>query len=503
MLSSHEESQITQTHQDPSFPLGKVSSVNSPLMNHSLGVQNKDKEYQALKQALLQEQARRQQIEFKYQNLFNNSVVGIFKTTANGRYLEVNDTLAQLYGYGSAQDLLKNVQDIAQQLYVKPEQRHNFIKLIRQQGYVSDFKSQIYKQDGSIIWISESAFAVRNSNGQLLYYEGFVKSISPDFVETDPSQNKPISQEIEKSSPQPPKNILDKGGELDSEQKELLAKLEQTQAHLLKHEKLSSLGELVAGIAHEINNPVNFVCGNLLPASQYAEDLINLLKLYQKHCPNPPEEIAQEAEEIDLEFLIEDFPQILASMQVGTERISKIVQSLRHFSRVEDEHLSPVNIQQGLESTLMILRPRLKGKGEYPGVEVNTDYTGLSDRIIGFGGLLNQVFMNLLGNAIDTVEEQHAKNPDHQPTLWITTETEGDYAKITIKDNGMGISPEVRDRIFESFYTTKPTGKGTGLGLSISYDIIVNKHQGSLECHSTPGQGSEFIIKIPLVHPEA
>ncbi|NEO28717.1 MAG: HAMP domain-containing histidine kinase [Kamptonema sp. SIO4C4] len=258
-------------------------------------------------------------------------------------------------------------------------------------------------------------------------------------------------------------------------------------------------------------NPVNFVCGNLIPASQYAEDLIDLLRLYKKHVPDPPAEIAEAAEEIDLEFLIEDFPQILSSMQVGTERISKIVQSLKHFSRLEDKHLSPINIQQGIESTLMILQPRLKAKGSYPGVEIIKDYEGLSDRVIGFGGLLNQVFMNLLGNAIDAVEEKYRTSEENcesspvtgQPTLWITTTTEGDCAKISIRDNGKGIPEAVRDRIFDSFFTTKPTGKGTGLGLSISHEIIVRKHHGTLDCHSIPNEGTEFIIKIPLIHPEA
>lgn len=283
--------------------------------------------------------------------------------------------------------------------------------------------------------------------------------------------------------------------------------LQNAQTQLIQGEKMSSLGQLVAGIAHEINNPVNFIYGNLNHATQYAEDLLDLQKLYQHHIPEPPSEIQEFIEEIDLEFLIEDLPKMLASMKVGADRIRSIVLSLRNFSRLDQTEMKAVDIHDGIDSTLMILHHRFKAKGDRPGIEIVKEYGELPP-VECFAGQLNQVFMNLLSNAIDALEDwdkERSPQERHQDPCRITirtTLTGGDAkqnAAICIFDNGPGIPEHLRSRIFEPFFTTKDIGKGTGMGLSISKQIVVDKHAGTFKCLSEPGQGTEFWIEIPII----
>src|SRR5919199_434419 len=416
------------------------------------------------------------QAEQKYRSIFENAVEGIFQTTPNGSYLDCNPALARIYGYESAEELLKNLTDIGRQLYVDPSRRQEFIERLHACDAVSDFESQVYRQDGSIIWISENARAVRDADSTLLYYEGFVTDI--------------------------------------------------TQRKL--------------------------------------------------------------AEAIDLEFLIEDFPKTLSSMQLGADRIRQIVQSLRSFSRIDEAEMTRVDIHQGIDSTLLIINNRLKPKGDHSGITLIKEY-GELPLVKGYAGLLNQVFMNLLCNAIDALEDcppglcgekgfeeqyralnvnafsnsqaysarnrsgtqarqtecvsvsEHsgdsafrdqetlasppsttltsvfpqqadpasAYSPTESPKIIrICTEIiEGDSsaqencvprAVIRIIDNGPGMPEDIRSQIFHPFFTTKPVGKGTGLGLSISYQIVVEKHGGQLQCISAPNQGTEFRIEIPI-----
>ncbi len=273
--------------------------------------------------------------------------------------------------------------------------------------------------------------------------------------------------------------------------------LKQAQTHLIQTEKMSSLGQLVAGVAHEINNPVNFIYGNLNHASDYTQDLLDLLQLYQQYYPVPADEIRDRAEEVDLDFLAEDLPKILSSMKTGADRIRQIVLSLRNFSRFDQADLKAVDIHEGIDSTLMILQHRLKAKPDHPGVEVIRDYGELAP-VECHAGQLNQVFMNLISNAIDALEEAHTGQANHLPKLTIQTREENNQIVIRIVDNGTGIPADMRARIFDPFFTTKPIGQGTGLGLSISYQIITERHGGSLECYSQPGEGTEFRIAIPL-----
>jgi two-component system, NtrC family, sensor kinase len=278
-----------------------------------------------------------------------------------------------------------------------------------------------------------------------------------------------------------------------------LEDLRQTQTLLIQTEKMSSLGQMVAGIAHEINNPVNFIHGNVSHAETYVQDLLGLLRLYQEEYPNPSETILEEIEEIELNFLEDDLSKILKSMRVGTERIRGIVNSLRTFSRLDEADLKKVDLQESIESTLMILRHRLKQKHKLE-ILVIQEYD-LLPKIECYSGPLNQVFMNILSNAIDAIEESQATHhfTSTHPEITIRTEMlSNNCVTIRIADNGCGMTDEVKSKLFDPFFTTKPVGKGTGLGLSISYQIITERHGGKLYCHSIPGEGTEFIIEIPI-----
>ncbi len=284
--------------------------------------------------------------------------------------------------------------------------------------------------------------------------------------------------------------------------KNALQELQQTQTQLIQAEKMSSLGQLVAGIAHEINNPVNFIYGNLDHASHYIEDLVQLIHLYEQQYPHQSSVIEEFTEAIDLDFLIADLPKLLHSMQQGAERIRQIVLSLRNFSRLDEAEIKRVNLHDGLDSTLLILQHRLKGKPGHVTIDMIKDY-GELPLVECYAGPLNQVFMNLLSNAIDALEEKAlhlGRNQDlFKPRVRIRTGVKNtDQVAIAIADNGCGMTEAVRQRLFEPFFTTKTVGKGTGLGLSISYQIVVEKHRGKLQCISTPGEGTEFLIEIPI-----
>jgi len=289
-----------------------------------------------------------------------------------------------------------------------------------------------------------------------------------------------------------------------------ILELKQTQTHLIQSEKMSSLGQLVAGIAHEINNPVNFIYGNLAHADSYTRDLLSILELYQKFYPVPPEEIQEECEDADLEFLMEDLPKLLQSMQIGADRIREIVRSLRNFSRLDESEVKAVNIHEGIDSTLLILNNRLKSKSNRPEIKIVKHYSSLP-LIECYPSQLNQVFMNLIANAIDALEEANTQqNLSYQDleahpneikiytSIYSPEASEQDWVVIEIEDNALGIPEEVQSRLFDPFFTTKPMGKGTGMGLAISYQIIVEKHQGKCSCQSTVGEGTRFRIEIPV-----
>ncbi|MEG4940307.1 response regulator [Microcoleus sp. F4-D5] len=289
-----------------------------------------------------------------------------------------------------------------------------------------------------------------------------------------------------------------------------LTQLKKTQSQLIQKEKMASLGQLVAGIAHEINNPVNFIYGNIALAADYARDLLHLVELYRHYYPHPVAEIIGKLDEIQPEFIAEDYPKLLNSMTEGASRISEIVMSLRNFSRLGEQKYKPVNIHEGIDNTLVILEHRLKGSNQKDEIEVIKHYSQLP-KVTCYASQLNQVFMNVLTNAIDALENQPSPR-----TITISTSLSSESAPalqnqdskvatqnyksvvINIADNGCGMSEDVRHQIFDPFFTTKPVGRGTGLGLAISHDIVVEKHRGQISCVSAPGRGTELILQIPI-----
>lgn len=285
-----------------------------------------------------------------------------------------------------------------------------------------------------------------------------------------------------------------------------LQELKQTQTRLIQGEKMAGLGQLLAGVAHEINNPVSFIFGNLIHLEEYSQELLNAVKFYRQNSSLSPT-IQEQIDNHDLDFIIEDLPKTLDSMKVGTERIHEIVLSLRNFSRTDEAELKAVDIHEGLDSTLLILGHRLKNNNQRPAIEIVKEYATFP-LLECYPSQLNQVFMNLLSNSIDALEEKFKtiqqrylklsqKCPMIPLTIWISTQAINNQIVIRIADNGLGIPEEVRSHIFDPFFTTKGPGKGTGLGLSISYQIVVEKHHGQIKCFSKPGEGTEFLIEIP------
>lgn len=288
-----------------------------------------------------------------------------------------------------------------------------------------------------------------------------------------------------------------------TELSQALDSLKQAQVHLVQSEKMSALGQLLAGVAHEINNPVNFIHANIAPAEEYIQDLINFVNLYQECHPQPHSKIQAWMDEVDVDYLKEDLIKLLNSLNVGSDRIRQLVRSLQNFSRLDESAAKAIDLHEGIESTLLILQYRLKAKPDRPGIKIVRDY-GELPLVKCYPSQLNQVFMNILSNAIDALEERDTKRSaaemrEDPSTISIRTQVLPNQAiAIYIADNGFGIKENLCDRLFEPFFTTKPIGKGTGLGLSISYQIITEKHGGKIYCHSTPGKGVEFAIELPL-----
>ncbi|MEO0770496.1 MAG: ATP-binding protein [Cyanobacteria bacterium J06649_4] len=287
--------------------------------------------------------------------------------------------------------------------------------------------------------------------------------------------------------------LLSEVGQKNTDLEEALQQLNQRQMQLIQAEKMSSLGQLVAGVAHEINNPVNFIHGNLRHIRAYAQDLLHIVQLYQTHYPQPPLSIQEEMEDLDLAFIQNDLPEILESMKIGTHRIRQIVLSLRNFSRMDESEFKSVDIHEGLESTLLILQHQFNGSDSEPPITIQKDFDALPP-VECAAGHLNQVFFNILENAVDALREKSIEGP----TITIRTCQLGDdWVQVEIADNGPGMTEETKRRLFDPFFTTKPVGKGTGLSMSLSYQIITDRHQGKLECFSTLATGTALVIQIP------
>ncbi|MGC9502217.1 PAS domain S-box protein [Baaleninema sp.] len=337
---------------------------------------------------------------------------------------------------------------------------------------------------GEVVWEDVSGVPIFDDNGRLVGYRGTGLSIT---------ERKHAEAELRQSEAQ----LRQKAEELQA----TLRELQHTQSQLVQSEKMSSLGQLVAGVAHEINNPVNFIFGNIVHAEEYSEELLETIRVYQRNYPKPTEEVREQIELADVDFLIEDFPKLIDSMKEGARRIRDIVASLRNFSRLDESEYKEADLHEGLDNSLVILHNRIKDKPNHPAIEIVKNY-GEIPLVECYAGQLNQVFMNILVNAVDALEERDKKRGDSEiqenpSQIHITTKHNKNWIEIRIKDNGSGIPDKVKQQIFDPFFTTKPVGKGTGLGLSISYKIVVDKHHGKLSCFSNPEWGTEFVIEIP------
>ncbi|WP_392480187.1 ATP-binding protein [Nostoc sp. C110] len=370
----------------------------------------------------------------------------------------------------------------------------------------NDGQTLICRSQGAVIqpWSPESSALIllRLENRTLASSNFVLLNQKIDELAKEVQRRKQAEEALKKANQELEIRVEERTTDLQ----ETLNELQLTQTQLIQAEKMSSLGQMVAGIAHEINNPVSFIHGNLHHAQKYTHDLLKLVQIYQQVCPNTPPEIQQKLEEIDLNFLIKDITKLFQSMTVGTERIQEIVKSLRNFSRLDEAELKQVNIHEGIDSALMILEHRLQARHEYPQIKVIKKYSQLPN-VTCYPGQLNQVFMNILANAIDALEAlavnsqttDNQKLTNNNPQIQIKTEVINEkWIAVSIADNGLGIDEQVHSKVFDPFFTTKTVGKGTGLGLSVSYQIIVEKHGGQLSCFSVPGKGAEFVIKIPV-----
>jgi len=286
--------------------------------------------------------------------------------------------------------------------------------------------------------------------------------------------------------------------------KETTRELKRTQSQLVQKQKMLGLSQFVAGMFHEINNPMNFISGNLEPAYEYIQDLIELVDLYREEYPQPAEKIAKKIDKIDLDFVMEDVRNLMESMKTGVQRISTVMLALQIFSRLNEAEIKSVNLNESFDSVLFLLGHRLSEAENSPPIQIVKNYGDLP-KVTCYASQINQVFMHLINNAIDALKAAHRERPGAfgNPTIWIATErVNPERVTIRVRDNGAGIPAELTSRLFDPFFTTQPVGKGIGLGLSTSYQIVVQKHGGQLTFHSTPGEGTEFRVELPVTLPE-
>ena len=423
-----------------------------------------------------------------FRTIFEDAPIAIYLANLDdNKLVRVNKTYCEMLGYTAAELLAQTFIELGH-----PEDSPKNLQVADslERGEITHYQIELRQitATGKIVWVNVTATLIRDGEGQPIYNLGMIENIT--------------NRKISAAALQASESQLRKQA---AQLQEAYEQLQNAQIQLVQSEKMSSLGQMVAGIAHEINNPATFINGNISHTYNYFHDLIELLSLYQECYPSPVPQIAEKVKELDLDFLKEDLPKMLNSMRVGVERISNIVLSLRNFSRLDESEMKLVDLHEGIDSTLLILQHRLHQASIKSGIEIIKEYGKIS-KIYCCAGQLNQVFLNIISNAIDALENQPEPRTIVIRTLMKKAGLKShsksqlsdcDRIVICIADSGPGMSEEVRKRLFDPFFTTKPVGAGTGLGLSISHQIVVEKHKGSLRCISAPGQGAEFWIEIP------
>jgi PAS domain S-box-containing protein len=391
-----------------------------------------------------------------------------------GYFTYIAPQFTQFFGYPVEGRLGKSLEDIIHPDDVAPIEAM-LAQVIQTRIPHDNIELRVRHQEGHWVWVLASHSVVLDESGGVKGIQGFVRNISDRKAAEFELQAKTEALAL------------------------ALQELQQNQAQMVQSEKMSSLGQLVAGIAHEINNPVNFIYGNLTYTEQYSQDLLRLITAYQAEISDPSADLQEIMDDIDVDYLRADLPKLVKSMQVGADRIREIVLSLRNFSRLDEAEFKVADLHTGIDSTVMILQNRLKAKDSRPEILLDLDY-GDQPEVECYAGQLNQVFMNIIANAIDALEDDWNAGKVAEPRIKVAIETQPEQVMISIQDNGSGIPQENLSRLFDPFYTTKPIGKGTGMGLSISYQIVVDRHGGNLECHSTLGQGTTFLVTLPIKH---
>ncbi|BAY74650.1 multi-sensor signal transduction multi-kinase [Nostoc linckia NIES-25] len=419
----------------------------------------------------------------RLQLLVQQTPLAVIEWDNNFQVTDWNPAAERMFGYTKQEALGHHFQFIVPQT-IQAQLEQVSDDIISQKGGNYNINENLTK-DGKIIICAWYNSPLVTADGEIIG----VASLADDM--TDVYEELRLRKLVEAE-------LQQKAQELET----ALQNLQQAQLKMIQSEKMSALGNLVAGVAHEMNNPLGFIAASIKQAKPTVADIVEHLKLYQESFPNKSDEIIDHAEEIDLEYSLQDLPKMLDSMTIACERLKNISTSLRTFSRADKDYKVTFDIHEGIDSTILILKHRLKANEQHPAIEVITKYGNLP-QVECFPGQLNQVFMNILANAIDALEESNSgrsfeeikANPNR---IAITTSVENNFIKIAIADNGQGISESVKQKIFDHLFTTKAVGKGTGLGLAIAHQIIVEKHGGSIECNSSPGQGTEFAIFIPI-----
>jgi len=417
--------------------------------------------------------------EAKYRGIFENATEGIFQTTPAGVFLSCNPATAEILGYQTPQEIIEALPDISR-LYVDPQQRIMILAELAQGRAVKSYEVEFYRKDGSKCWVRLNVRASFAPSGEISHVDGIMEDIS---------ERKRAEEAIRKLNEELEQRVIERTRELESAN----AELQQTHAHMLQQEKMASIGQLAAGVAHEINNPIGFIISNLNTLGKYTGRLTEYIELQGETIKGlcqggDPEQAMREIEQgkkgLKVDYIVGDLDQLVRESQEGAERVKKIVQELKGFARLDECETKAANLNEGLESTINIVWNELKFKadlkkefGEIPSTLCNP-------------GQLNQVFMNLLVNA--------AQAMDNFGVITVRTTSEDGMIRVSVSDTGCGIPPDRIKRIFDPFYTTKDVGKGTGLGLSIVYDIV-KKHNGEIKVESDPGVGTTFTVQIPVV----